>query len=168
VQLDTALKDGGETVTVAYQFPAMQLLASNVSSALTRAANPEQNAAAARAGVEHDRNREIGNLVELMGFASMGVRTHDLSIAAVNQAFEARLGIQASSLITQTVNEISDQALKLSLKDLIERVDGNPDELATNELEFSGSNFQVVAQGIYGSSKLAYYLIVLLPMDGEG
>ncbi|MBX3020837.1 MAG: FHA domain-containing protein [Bdellovibrionales bacterium] len=167
VQLDTALKDGGETVHVEYQFPALQLLASNVSSALTRAANPVQSAGVNRA-VEHDRNREIGNLVELMGFAAMGVRTHDLSIAAVNQAFEARIGLPAATLTLQSVNDINDQALKLSLKDLIERVDKNPDELATNELEFSGSNFQVVAQGIYGSAKLAYYLIVLLPMEGEG
>lgn len=165
-QLDAALKDGGETVSVSYQFPAMQLLASNVSSALTRAMNPSQDAGHNRA-VEHDRNREIGNLVELMGFAAFGVRAHDLSIAAANQAFETRMGQPAAVLTQQTVNEINDQALKLSVKDLIERVDQNPDEIASNELEFSGSNFQVVAQGIYGSNKVAYYLIVLLPMEGE-
>jgi hypothetical protein len=36
-QLDVALKEGLDTVQVSYQFPAMQTLASNVSSALTRA-----------------------------------------------------------------------------------------------------------------------------------
>jgi hypothetical protein len=165
-QLDTALKEGLDTLTVNYQFPAMQLLASNVSSALTRALNGSEQQNANRV-VEHDRNREISNLVELMGFATMGIRAADLSIAAVNQAFEARLGTPASQVATMTVNELADQALKLSIKDLIERVDANPDQMMTNDLEFSGNDFQVVAQAIFGSNKIAYYLIVLLP-KGEG
>lgn len=165
-QLDSALKEGTDTLNVAYQFPAMQLLASNVSSALTRAANGGDMQNANRA-VEHDRNREIANLVELMGFAAMGIRAADLSIAAINSAFEARLGANAAAVTTLTVNELSDQALKLSIKDLIERVDQNPDELATNELEFSGLSFQVVAQAVFGTSKVAYYLIVLLPQENE-
>jgi hypothetical protein len=162
VQLDTALKEGLETVHVSYKFPAYQLLASNVSSALTRAVNGAEGAGANRA-VEHDRNREIGNMVQLVGFAAMGIRAADLSIAAVNSAFEARAGNSAAILTTMTVNELADQALKLSIKDLIERVDANPDEIASNDLEFSGLEFQVVAQAVFGSAKIAYYLIVLLP-----
>lgn len=165
-QLDGALKEGGETVSVSYMFPALQLLASNVSSALTRAVNGSGGSANNRA-VEHDRNREITNLVELMGFATFGIRAHDLSIAAANPALEARLNVSAATLITQTVNEINDQALKLSVKELITRVDAAPDELASKELEFGGNNFQIVAQAIYGTSKIAYYLIVLLPMENS-
>ncbi|HMN67267.1 MAG TPA: FHA domain-containing protein [Bdellovibrionales bacterium] len=164
-QLDTALKEGHDTIQVTYNFPAMQLLASNISSALTRTAGSgDQNAHRA---IEHDRNREIANLVELIGFAALGVRAVDLSIAAANQAFEARNG-GGQSLTTITVNELNDQALKLSIKDLIERVDRAPDDLASNNLEFSGSSFQVVAQAVHGTSKIAYYLIVLLPQGGEG
>jgi hypothetical protein len=167
VQLDTALKEGHETVSVRYMFPALQLLVSNVSSALSRAVNGSEQNQGPRA-LEHDRNREVANLVELIGFAAMGVRAEDLSVAAANQAFESRIGMSAAQLTTLSVNEINDQALKLSVKDLIERLDQNPDELASNELEFSGLNFQVVAQAIYGSAKIAYYLIVLLPKEGEG
>ena len=64
-------------------------------------ANSEQSKAGneqAKAGSEHDRNREITNLVELIGFAAMGIRAHDLSIAAVNQTLEARLGLPAATL----------------------------------------------------------------------
>lgn len=161
-QLDTALKEGLDTLTVTYQFPAMQLLASNVSSALTRATNGSEQMNSNRA-IEHDRNREISNLVELVGFAAMGVRAADLSIAALNGGFESRLGADAAQILSMTVNDLTDQSLRLSIKDLIERVDQNPDEIATNKLEFSGLEFQVVAQAIYGSNKVAYYLIVLLP-----
>ncbi len=165
-QLDMALKEGLDTIQVTYRFPAMQLLASNVSSALNRILSGAENANARV--LEHDRNREVTNLVELIGFAAIGIHAHDLSIAAVNQAFEARIGLPASTLTTMNVNEINDQALKLSIKDLIERVDQAPDDLATNELEFSGLNFQIVAQAVYGTSKIAYYLIVLIPMqEGE-
>lgn len=164
-QLDSALKEGRDTVQVTYRFPALVTLANNVSSALTRAQNGPDNV---NKVMEHDRNREIANLVELIGFAAVGIRSHDLSIGAVNSAWETRTNITAQQAQGLTVNEISDQALKLSMKDLIERVDANPDEMATNELEFGGQDFQVVAQGVFGTGKIAYYLIVLLPKgDGE-
>ncbi len=163
-QLDVALKEGQDQVHITYQFPAMQLLASNVSSALNRIlSGPDNNNA--KGMTEHDRNREISNIVELVGFAAMGIRAHDLSIAAVNQTLEARLGQPSATLITMAVNELPDQALKLSIKDLLERVDQNPDEMASNELEFSGLNYQIVAQAVFGTNKVAYYLIVLLPLQ---
>jgi hypothetical protein len=161
-QLDSALKDGHDTIQINYRFPALQTLASNVSSALARSLNGSQESGKI---VEHDRNREITNLIELVGFAAMGIYAHDLSIAAVNQSFEQRTGMTAQQAMSMTVNSISDQALKLSIKDLIERVDNKPDELASNELEFSGQDYQVVAQAVYGTAKIAYYLIVLLPKE---
>ena len=163
-QLDLALKDGGEQIHVDYLFPALQTLAANVSSALTRL-NSGQDNNANRGGLEHDRNREIGNLVELQPFASMGLRAHDLSIAAVNRAFEERINLSSGQLLAMNVNELGDQALKLSVKDLIERIDAAPDDVAQNELEFSGVNFQIVATAVFGTAKIAYYLIVLLPAD---
>lgn len=163
-QLDTALKEGHDSLHIDYQFPALQTLTSNIGSALNRAINGSQENLAQQQ-IEHDRNREIANLVELIGFAAMGIHAHDLSIAAVNQAFESRTGMSATQLGAFTVNEINDQALKLSIKDLIERVDQTPDDIATNDLEFSGHNFQVVAQAVFGSSKISYYVIVLLPTE---
>jgi len=163
-QLDLALKEGHETVSVAFQLPALQLLASNVSSALSRSVqgSDSPNASLARV-MEHDRSREVINLVELIGFAAMGIRSDDLSIMAVNQAFESRLGTSADHLTSTSIHDLGDQALRLSMKDLIERVDHNPDEIVSNEIEFSGTSFQLVAQAVFGTSKIAYYLIVLLP-----
>jgi hypothetical protein len=166
-QLDVALKEGHDTINVSYRFPALQDLASNVSSALNRASSGTENAGASKV-MEHDRNREMANLVELIGFAAMGIRGDDLGIAAANSAFEARVGIPTPTLTTMNLNELNDQALKLSVQDLITRLDQNPDELATNALEFSGANFQVVAQAVFGTAKIAYYLIVLLPAEGGG
>ena len=164
-QLDLALKEGGEQVQVAYLFPALQLLASNVSSALTRLNSGQDNNRGGAGGLEHDRNREIGNLVQLQPFASIGVRANDLSIASANRLFEERINLSATQLLGMTVNDLADQALKLSIKDLIERVDAAPDDVVNNELEFSGVNFQIVATAVFGTAKIAYYLIVLLPAE---
>jgi len=90
------------------------------------------------------------------------------TIAAVNQAFEARVGVNSAQLSTMTLNELSDQSLKLSIKDLIERIDKAPDDIASNDLEFSGLQFQIVAQAIFGTAKIAYYLVVLLPKSEPG
>lgn len=166
-QLDTALKEGHDTLNVAFDFPAMKNLASNVSSALNRALSGGGDSSSGKP-MEYDRNRELTNLVELIGFAALGINAHDLSIGAANQGFESRTNLTAAQLGGMTVNDLNDQALKLSIKDLIERVDQNPSEMATNNLEFSGSNFQVVALAIYGSAKIAYYLVVLLPASEGG
>ena len=151
---------------VKYNFPPMQLLASNVSSALSRSLSGQEGAG--NRALEHDRNREVGNLVELVGFACMGIRAADLSIAAVNQAFEQRLGVNSATLTTQTINDLADQALRLSVKDLIERVEAAPDVLAAYDLDLTGTSYQIVAQAIYGTSKIAYFLIVLLPKAEGG
>jgi len=167
-QLDQALKTSGDTLQTTLLFPPLQALASNVSSALSRAVHGSQDQQhGASRNLEHDRNREISNLVDLMGFAALGVRAQDLTIAAVNGPCESRLGLSAAQLTSMTINEINDQAFKLSVKDLVERVDQNPDEIATNDLDINGISFQIVAQGIFGSQKLAYYLIVILPKGEE-
>jgi hypothetical protein len=166
-QLDTALKEGHETIQIGFQFPPMQLLTSNISSALSRAVNGSGEAKSSTKAMEHDRSVEMTNLVELIGFAAMGIRANDLAVCAVNQSFESRIAMSAAQLTTLNINQLNDQALKLSVKDLIERVDANPDQMASNNLEFSGLDFQVVAQAVYGTSSIAYYLIVLLP-KGEG
>lgn len=166
-QIDTALKEGHDQVQIRYQFAPLQKLVSNLGSALSRVA-PEQSFAQSM-GFQVDRGREIENLVQLVGYPALGVSALDLSIVAANDSVEERTGIPISSLLGVTVNDLTDQALKLSLKDLIERVDLNPQDMPHNNLEFGGINYQLIAQGIAGSEGIASYLIILAPADeGDG
>ncbi len=165
-QIDTALKEGHDQIALNYQFPPLQKLASNIGSALSRVA-PEESIAQG-SSFQVDRTRELENLVHLIGFPALGVNALDLSIIAVNDAVESRTGIPTSTLIGITINDVSDQALKLSLKDLIERVDLNPMEMAQNDLEFGGINYQLIAQAIAGTDAIASYLIVMAPVDEGG
>lgn len=164
-QLDAALKDGHGDLNIKFQFSAFQDLCSNIMSALSRiggASDSDQPMA-----FEADRNIEMTNIIELIGFPALAVSAHDNIISAINHAFEERVGLNGSDLLHANVESINDQALKLNVQDLLERVSQQPDQMATNELEFSGENYQVAAQAVYGTQSVAYFLIVLLPvMEG--
>lgn len=165
-QLDSALREGSNQIQTLYQFPALQQLASNINSALHRVgAGSSSNGPSV---MERDRHSEMSSLVELMGFAAFAVSAHDLVIAAVNQAFEQRVNLSAAEIVHSSVEKITDQALKLSIRDLIDRLNQTPEQLATNELEFAGQNFQIAGQAIYGSQRVAYFLFVIIPADMGG
>ncbi|MCB9027220.1 MAG: FHA domain-containing protein [Bdellovibrionaceae bacterium] len=165
-QLDRALRDGTQQLQLNYQFPVIQELIANIGSALSRIGSgsvsdiPEQD-------FETDRNQEMANLVQLIGFPAMAVQAIDQSIAAINSAFEEKTGLPSSEYLYGNVNNINDQSLKLSIEDLIERVNKIPDQMATNELEFNGVKHEIIAQGVQGSKKLSYILFVILPASED-
>lgn len=162
-QLDVALREGQSDVQTTYLFPALVNLTSNINSALSRVGS---SSSATQNQQERDRHTEMTNIVELMGFGALAVNGNDMTIASVNPAFEQRTGMASSQLVHNTVDKITDQALKLSLQDLIERLNLSPDQMATNDLEFSGQNFQIAGQAVYGNQRVAYFLFVLLPAEG--
>ena len=72
-----------------------------------------------------------------------------------------------AQLLYKTIGDITDQALKLNIKDLIERSQEQSNEITTNELELSGVNYEIAVQPVYGRNAISYYLIIILP-SGEG
>lgn len=162
-QLDLALKEGGQQIQLSYQFPAAQELVSNIGSALSRihGVGPSSEEI-----FEADRSQEMSNLIQLIGFPAMAISADDKIISALNESFEEKVGIQNRDLLYGSVSSINDQSLKLSLEDLIERVIQNPEQMATNELEFSGTKHEIVAQAINGNKNIAYILFVILPAEG--
>jgi hypothetical protein len=165
MQLDNALREGRDDIKITFLFAPLAKLTNNINSALTRVLTGTE--AAQPRTIEHDRRIEMTNLVEMVGFAAMAISAHDRLVAQINQGFETRTRLDTNRLLNQPVTAITDQALRLSLLDLIDRLEQNPDQLVTNDLEFAGENFQIIAQGIYGTAKLAYYLVILVPSGGE-
>lgn len=167
LQLDTALKEGRDDLKLNFQFQPLIRLTSNINSALSRILTGGGGASESPRSIEHDRRLEMTNLAEMVGFAAMVVSAHDRNVVAVNQGFEEKTGLGPAQIVNQSISLITDQALKLSLQDLLERLEQNPDQLATNDLEFSGDKYQLIAQAIYGTSKIAYFLVIVVP-GGEG
>lgn len=160
-QLDVALRQQKSDITLNFLFPPLQSLISNMNATLTRVTDVPADGG--HQALDYDRSQEMANLVQLIGFSALAIHAHDRTIAAVNPAFEERTGINAGDVLYQSVDNINDQALRLSIQDLLDRVAHQPDQLATNELDFSGQSFEIAAQAIFGLDKIAYLLIVLLP-----
>lgn len=163
-QLDLALKEGHRNIDLNFQFPVLQNIKDNLNSALARVQN---NNGPAEVSFEVDRGQECLQLVSLCGFPCMGIMTHDQSIIAINDDFEKITGVSNAQMLHQPLSNIHDQALRLSLKDLMERINNNPTELATNDLEFGGASYQLAAKAVSGSSGPAYCLFFLFNRGGD-
>jgi uncharacterized protein YpmB len=162
-QLDQLLKEGGQQIHLNYQFPVVQDLISNIGSALSRVG---QNSESGVENFEVDRSQEMGQLVQLVGFPAMAILPEDKTVSAVNESFLEKVGLQSHDILYGSIQNISDQSLKLSLEDLVGRIHNQPEVMATNELEFSGVQHEIMALPIMGHKKVAYILIVILPAEG--
>jgi hypothetical protein len=160
-QLDLALKENHDNLRTTYQFPVLQALVSNINSALSRIGSSDPSKNPTR--VEYDRGAELNNLVQLIGFGAIGITAHDLTIQSVNPEFEDRTGMKSSDLVFQTVDRITDQAMRLSIKDLIERALQNPHQIASNDLDIRGETFEIALQAVHGSDQVAYFIVSILP-----
>ena len=161
-QLDIYLRNSDAEIKTSLKFPILQKVYSNLNSALNRVHSSSKETE----NHEYDRTLEMQNIVELIGFPALSIRASDETIAAFNPGFEEKTGL--IDIQEQSILKITDQSLRLCLEDLLERIKSTPDEVVTNELEFSGDPYEVAIQAIHGSKDIAYYIVSLIPTEVEG
>lgn len=159
-QVDLYLRDGNAQLESKLKFPILQKLYSNLNSALNRQGG---SAGQSEEVYERDRNYEMQNLVELIGYPAVAIRASDEVITAFNPGFEERTGL--NQIQGTSVFNITDQSLKLSLRDLIDQIKVTPDQIVSNQLEFSGDTFELAMQAIHGSQEISYYIISFIPVE---
>ncbi len=152
-QIDQGLKDGQTDTKLAFLFPPLQDLISNINTALSRAAQakPEQSVAA-------DRSMEANQLVENYPAAAMAI-DKNLSVISMNLAFEELVGLRLSQVQGQNYASLNDQALILNLKDLIDQSQASGFNVITGQLEFNGRSTKIVLQPIQEDHGVSYYFI---------
>ena len=163
-QLSSALKDDSLSVQTDYDFTPLQNLTDNINSALSRisaAQESNQNMS------EYDRMTEMNHLIEMIGYPTLGIDMESMKIQAASALFEEETGVSTERILNCLIQDIDDQALKLNLSNLLERVQQYPHEIASDSLEFSGVEFQLSAKGVYGKEGLAYTLISFIQMNQE-
>ena len=163
-QLNSALQDDSLSVQVDYDFQPLQNLTSNINSALSRitaAQELNQHTAA------YDRLTEMNHMIEMIGYPTLGIDMESMKIQGVSASFEEETGVSTERILNYNIQDIDDQALKLNLSNLIDKVQQYPHEIASDSLEFSGTEFQLSAKGIHGKEELAYTLISFIPMNQE-
>lgn len=163
-QLDTALKEGQKNIDLEFQFPILQKIKDNLNSALSRV---QTNSGPSVVSFDVDRGQECLQLVSLCGFPAMGIMMHDQSIAAINEDFEKITGVASNQMLHQTFTNIHDQALRLSIKDLLDRIASHSSEIMTNDIEFGGSSYQIVAKAVGGSNGPSYCILLLFARGGD-
>ena len=163
-QLSSALKDDSLSVQTDYDFTPLQNLTSNINSALSRISAAQ---ALNQQTVTYDRLTEMNHMIEMIGYPTLGIDMESLKIQGASANFEEETGVSTERILNCNVQDIDDQALKLNISNLLDRVQQHPHEIASDSLEFSGIEFQLSAKGIYGKEELAYTLISFIPINQE-
>ena len=163
-QLQSALKDDSLTVETNYDFTPLKNLTTNINSALSRIASAEE---AGQSMGEYDRMTEMNHIIEMIGYPTLGIDMESMKIQGASPMFEEETGVSTERILNCAVQDIDDQALKLNLTNLLDRVRERPDEIAADSLEFSGVEFQLSAKGVYGTDGPAYAVISFIPATNE-
>ena len=113
-----------------------------------------------------EKQGEAKNLCSIMAAPTLALDSEGRFLA-LNSHAEEFIGEIEGNLMNQTLDSLYDESLKLSLQDLVERVNANASMIHTNNLEFGGVNMDIDAQGITGNGNLNYIIISINHTEGE-
>ena len=154
-QIEESLNKNTNNIGFEYQFAALNELMVHIKSLLTRAQNAQ---APESEKIEADRVSELTNLVTAIENPALAILDTE-QMASANEAFYSITGLQAADVEHTHLNDLNDQALKLNLQDLVANSKSQASQLASNVLEFNGIEYTLLAQAVFGSQDIAYYII---------
>lgn len=155
LQIDQALKEGHGETSVDFKHPEIQKLSTNINSTLSRISHDTNDLKASEFQI--NPADEAQNLIRLIKESAL-VLDGEGVIIALNSSCENLIGDHA--LLHKNITDIADQALQLNLKDLFQRVTSQPDQMATNELEFSGINYTIEASIILEANAPKFVIVI--------
>jgi len=163
VNLDDALREGRDDLTTDYQLPPLERLVANINSALSRI---DRSSGAQDAQVVVNRDTEAANLMKMLYAPALVVNAIDERVIASNMAFDGLVG-GGVNLTGQPLTSIPDVALQENLRDLIPLMRASVMEVATSEIPFAGSKYEIAGHAILSGNEPAYYLIVINPTENQ-
>ena len=167
-QLGKALKDErAPSISIHYQSRHLRELCSHINSALNQISlNKILNAQdEEKEDLEINRQNEMNNLVEVIGFPALSVNVENETVASVNSNFSDQIGNE--DILHQPMSEISNSSLKESLVQLLESGKSNPQEISFGELYINHIRFQSACQFVMGKQSPAYAIVVFMPAEAE-
>lgn len=167
-QIDVALKEGLDQIKMEFDFDPLQKLLSNLGSLLTRAHSAPEAGNAAKASQNYDRFNEMNQLVQMIGFPCLAVSFQDRFVQSVNGTFEQLTGLSQGDVVLRPIADLTDQALKLSLMDLVDKLAAQPNEPVHHPLEFSGTEYQIIGRAVWGEDSIAYMIFSIVPSGEQG
>ena len=162
-QLDSATREKRDTILNEYKAPSMDRLILNINSLLSRALHAGDSPAP---GPFEDIGAELTSLVRMHLMPAIAI-SQEKRIVMLNQKFEDLIGMRLANLEGQSLDTLTDQALKLNLEELLQRCDGQPSLIQTNHLEIGGHEYQIEAVALTTSGTPKGYLVVLTLREGH-
>ncbi len=160
-QIDSALSEGRDHAEISFKFPVLQQTLVTVNSLLSRV---HQGASGTSSGGAHLPEVEWFNLIQLFGYPAMAL-SRDEKIISMNAAFENLTGLQAQSLVGQTIQYIPDQAFQKNLQALAQAAMGSTGVIHQDRLEFGGHFYSLNCQAISASGEVLYFIITLMSAE---
>lgn len=159
-QISRTMSEGQGQLSINYRFDRLQSLIEKINTLIARGSSG--SSFDAPGAYEHERSGEAYGLVQLIGFPAIAVDAQKLTVISVNPQFQDQIS-KAASWEGTSINDILDQALKLNLKDIVERTFSNPNSIANNELDIDSVPYDVSGQAVFGSKEVNYVIISFIP-----
>ncbi len=164
LQIDQALRDKTDRTEVLFDFPAIQLLTTNVNTLLNRVWNSPTDSGPNKP--QQNRDVEYTNLVEMITQPTIIIAA-DQRIVAVNNSFEQIAQMQKENLVNQTYQSINDSSLRDIIDSLVVRAQQSPYEKQTDQIPFSQFTCDIQCQILLDSNGNAEFYIVTLTQATE-
>lgn len=164
-QLDIALRERKDSIKTRFDFPILEALVLDINSCLGRALSGGDGGSSP---AFQDRSQEAQAFIQMMGCAGLALDSRCV-ITHVNSQFEDLMGMRLATLQGQSLSVLTDQALQLSIQDLVDRSRNQPGIIVTNDLDISGRSHEVDCAAAPGTTGQAdYFLISIKPKGGFG
>ena len=164
--LDQVLRGELPKVTHEFQIEELDTLWNNINSTVQRI--PKGGGASDFGGggeVNVNWDHEFAAVRALCEASQLGFIAVDskLVVVAMNPQFEEVSGIRGGDAVGQAIQQVArDQSLISLTKDLQERVVSSPSRSATDDFEFSGVAYQVIATGAGPASDSGFAMVFKL------
>ena len=166
-QFGRALKDEkAPSVSINYQSQILTDLCSNINSALNQISlNRMLNSKKEEGDGEINRQSEMNNLVEIIGFPAICINVEEEIVASLNSNFSDQVGF--SEILHQPLSEILDSSLKDHLLHLLEKGKTNPQEIVFDEIYLNQMKLQSTCQFVMGKQNPAYAIVTFMSSEAE-
>ncbi|MCY4320912.1 MAG: FHA domain-containing protein [Bdellovibrionaceae bacterium] len=168
-QLEKALKDDkAPSISLNYQSQVLLDLCNHLNSALNQISLNKmiQSQNEGEEVLFVNRQNEMNNLVEVIGFPSMAINIKEETIASLNSNWTDQIGF--SEILHQPISEISNSVLREHLMNLIDQGRGQSEEIAFGEISLNQMSLQSTCQFVKDQQELAYAIITFMPAEVEG
>lgn len=168
-QFNESLKDNkASTVSISYQSKILSELCDHINSALNQISlnqmlNQSQEQGLEENSVDVDKQHEVHNLLEIIGFPALSIDLENQVVSAVNSNFSEQLGYE--EIVQASLLDIEDEEFKNHLQNLLEQGKEQPKEIAFGQIVLKNISIQTACQFIMGQNQPAYAVVIFMPAD---